>query len=463
MYKVIHVPVVKDEWETPVKYINHSVWEIMMYTTNSPNNHILNTLLVKLFVFLFGSKEQLIIRLPNLLSFIIYGIAIFRINKTVLTEDSVFFLPVSLFFVANPYLLDFFGLCRGYGMSCALATFSISYLICGYNSSKPKPVWIAYGISILASYANFTLLIFWLAVSFMFWFYFFKQSKWQLRKIIRPTLIIGIITLLYLALIASPVIKMNSTDEFRFWTSRGFYWDTIYPLIEYSRSGSHMVLKKSHLIAILIFLIIIANCMYVFKKFKKSKYNLSGLSQPAFVTTAVLLITVFINIAQCKILHTPNLHGRTALFFYPLFITVFASFLGTIPAVKARIAQHIIAAGLAFTCIFHIADGYKLNWVRDNWFDVNTFDVINYLNDESQKKPVSLKTSWLFYHSFDYYRYIGKIPRIDLKDYDESVDMNSDADYYYVPAEDYKKLGLKYEVVYKPDPERWLLKRKLNN
>jgi len=71
LYKVVHIPILKDEWETPVKYIDHSVWEIMMYTSNSPNNHILNTLLVKLFVFLFGSKEQLILRLPNLLSFIL--------------------------------------------------------------------------------------------------------------------------------------------------------------------------------------------------------------------------------------------------------------------------------------------------------------------------------------------------------------------------------------------------------
>lgn len=460
LYKVIHIPILKDEWETPVKYIDQSVWEIMMYTTNSPNNHILNTLLVKLFVFLFGTKEQLILRLPNLLSFIIYGIAIYRINKIVLTENSVFFLPASIFFVSNPYLLDFFGLCRGYGISCALATLSISYLIYGYYNSKSKSVWIAYGISILASYANFTLLVFWLTVSFMVWFYSFKQSKRQFRQIIQPTLIIGIITILYVALIANPIIKMYSTNEFRFWTSKGFYWDTIYPLIEYSRSGSHMILGKSHLIAILVFLIIIVNCIYVFKQFKKSNYNISDLNQPAFVTTAVLLITAFVNIAQCKILNTPNLHGRTALFFYPLFITAFASFLGIIPAVKARIAQFIIASSLAFIGIFHIADGYKLNWVRDNWFDVNTFGVINYLNDQCQKKPVSLKTSWLFYHSFDYYRYIDKIPWIDLKDYDESIDLNTNADYYYILAEDYKKLESQYEVVYKPDPERWLLRKK---
>jgi hypothetical protein len=430
-----------------------------MYTSNTPNNHILNTLFVKLFVYIFGSKEQLILRLPNLLFFIVYATAIYRINKIVLTEDSFFFLPATLFFVANPYLLDFFGLCRGYGISCALATLSLSFLLSGYYHSKERSVWIAYGISILASYANFTLLVFWLAITFMTVFYFFNQSKWQLRQIIKPTLIIGIVAILYWGVIATPIMKMRSTDEFRFWTSNGFYRDTIYPLIEYSRSGL-MILKNSHFYAILIFIIILINCTYVILRLKNSHYNLSILKQPVFVTTAVLLLTAFVNIAQSNIMNTPNLHGRTALFFYPLFIAVFTSFLGLIDIVKRKFLVYTIASTLTLACVVHFAGSFKLNWVRDNYFDVNTFDVVNYLNDQYPKKPVSLKTSWLFYHSFDYYRQINKYPWIDLKDYDESIDPNTDAVFYYVLAEDYEKLKSNFDVVYKPDPARWLLKRK---
>ena len=132
LYKAVHIPILKDEWETPVKYINHSVWDIMMYTSNSPNNHILNTLLVKLFVFVFGSRDQLILRLPNILSFLIYGCAVFRINRVVLKEDSYFFIPASLFFMVNTYLLDFFGLCRGYGLSSSLALLSVSFMVSAY-------------------------------------------------------------------------------------------------------------------------------------------------------------------------------------------------------------------------------------------------------------------------------------------------------------------------------------------
>ena len=321
---------------------------------------------------------------------------------------------------------------------------------------------MAFGISTLASYANFTLIIFWVAMGLMVWFYFFRQAKWRFRSVIQPTLMMGTVALLYLALIAVPIYKMNSTNEFRFWSSKGFYQDTIYPLIEYSRTDSPLLPGNSHLIALFVFLVIAGNVIYWFIRLKNSGYSTRMISHPVFVTTSVLVLTAFINIAQCKILHTPNLHGRTALFFYPLFITVLVPFMGIIPVAKPRLVSMAVGLYFAFAGLFNLANGFRLNWVRDNWFDVNTFDVINYLNDYSAKKPVSLKTSWFFYHSFDYYRYTGKIPWIDLKDYDVSVNLNTDADYYYVFAEDYGKVKSQYEVVYKPDPERWLLKRKVN-
>jgi len=459
VYKAIHLPVTNDEVPAAVHYMNFSVWEIMMFPDHEPNNHILNTLLVKLFVFIFGN-HQIVIRLPNLLSFLVYGIAIFRINKLVLKEDSVFFLPAALFFISNPYLLDFFGLCRGYGISCALATLSVSYLIYGYYYNKDKPVWIAFGLSILASYANFTLLVFWIAASIMAWFYFAVKSGRRFRQIIWPTLIMVIVSLLYFALIATPLKKMHSTNEFQYWSSKGFYRDTIYPFIEYSRDGSHMILDgRSDLVAVLIFLTLAANLVFIFIRFRKSDYKISSLNHPVFVTTFILLVAVFVNIAQCKILHTPNLHGRTALFFYPLFIASFAGFLGMIPASRAKWAQYFFACCFAFICIFHVADRYKLDWVRDWWHDVDTLKVIAYLEEQHPGDKVSLKTTWFCFNSFYYYVYTGKTPWLDIKGYDKSIDINTDAEYYYLFTADRKILEPKFEFI-REYGDRSLLKRR---
>jgi hypothetical protein len=459
LYKAITFPVVNDETPTAIHYSNFSVWEIMMYPDHWPNNHILNTLITKLFIIIFGN-EPVVIRLPNLLSFILYAIAIFRINKMVLNVNSIFFIPAALFFVSNPYLLDFFGLCRGYGMSSAIATMSVSYMISGYMVSKQKHIWISYILSILASYANFTLLVFWSAITLFVLFYYFSKSRKQLRQIFKPTAILGIVTLLYLALIANPIIKMHSTNEFQYWTSKGFYWDTIYPLIQYSRSGSYMILGgMSHLVAVFIFLTIAVNCVYIFIQFKKSNYNIKSLNQPVFVTTMVLLVTAFINIAQCHLLNTPNLHGRTALFFYPLFITVFVSFLALIPVSRARLTQKIIAFCFAFICIYHVADRFRLDWVREWWFDGNTYEVLDYLEKRYSNQTIKLKTSWFFYNSFAYYCYTGKTPWLELFPYDKSIELNTRADYYYIFSDDYKILEPKFKVVLKLTDDRWLLKR----
>ena len=459
LYKALTLPVVNDEVPTAVTYINFNVWQIMMYTDHWPNNHILNTLLVKLFVFLFGN-HQLIIRLPSLLAFLIYAIGIFRINKNILKIDSIFFLPAALFFISNPYMLDYFGLSRGYGMASALATLSVSYLITGFQELKSKHIWIAYFLSILASYASFTLLDFWCGTSLLVVFYFFNASEKQYKKLLRPAGVMFASTLSYLALIANPIIKMHSTNEFQYWTSNGFYRETIYPLIEYSRSGSHLILNPtSHFIAVMIFLTIAVSCVFIFLHFKRSGYVLASLKEPIFVSTVLLLATAGINILQCYILKTPNLHGRTALFFYPLFIIVFVACLGLWPDLKARAVQTILALCFAFICIFHVTDRFRLDWVRDWWHDADTLKVMNYLKTQNEGKTVSLKTTWFCNYSFYYYLYTGKAPWLDLKGYDKEIEPGTSAEYYYLFSADKKLLEPQFELI-ATYGDRVLMKRK---
>jgi len=204
-----------------------------------------------------------------------------------------------------------------------------------------------------------------------------------------------------------------------------------------------------------------ANGIYILVMFRKAGYTISSLKQPVFVATGLLLVTVSVNIIQCHLLKTPNLHGRTALFLYPLFIAVFVCFLGILPTSKWRSAQKMAAIAFAFICIFHMADRYKFSWVKDWWHDANTFEVLAYLKDHNSGKPVSLKTTWFCYNSFYYYVYTGKTPWLALEGYDKNTDINTKADYYYIFSEDTVKLESKFEPVQKFGNDRILLKRKL--
>lgn len=460
LYKVIFVPITHDETNTIWYYSNFNIWKIMMFPDNIPNNHILNTLFAKGFLLLYG-KEQWAARLPNLLSFLLYALAIFRINKAVLKSDSIFFIPAAILFIANPYLLDFFGLCRGYGMSCALCTLSVSYLISGYTTLNKRHIWAALILSILASYANFTLLVFWGATVLMTWFYFFAQYKAKQRLLLKPTILIFIICILYAALIAVPLFKMHSTDEFKYWTSTGFYNETILPLIIHTLYGSHRYLfKHFNLVAFIVIGILIINFAYIIYRFITSQFQINSLFRPVFAATSIILLTAGINILQCWLLNTPNLNGRTALFFYPLFITAFITTIGLFSKIKAGLLKKGFAIGIAFICLFQLSDTMSLKSVKEWWFDANTFKVIDFLKNTNNSQYTSLKTNWLFHPSFYFYKYAGKIPWLDLKDYDKSIELNTDAEYYYVLAEDYNTLESKFDPIIKFDNNCWLLKKK---
>ena len=460
LYKVIFVPITHDETNTIRFYCNYNVWEIMMFPDNIPNNHILNTIFTKLSILLFG-KEQWAARLPNLLSFVLYTLAIFRINKTVFKRDSLLFIPAAILFIANPYLLDFFGLCRGYGMSCALCTLSVSYLISGYSNLNKKHIWIAFALSILASYANFTLLVFWVAMVLMTWFYFFAQYKIKQGLILKPTIIIFIVCVFYSALIVMPLIKMNSTNEFKYWTSTGFYSETILPLIIHSLYGSNWSLfKYFNSVAFIVIAILLINSVYIIYRFVSSKFQIKSIFLPVFAATFIILLTAGINILQCLLIHTPNLNGRTALFFYPLFIIAFVTLIGLFSNLKFDILKKVFAISISVICLFHLSDTMSLKSVREWWFNANTFKVIDYIKSSNDGQNTSLKTNWLFDPSFYFYKYSGKLPWLDLKEYDKSIDTNTNAKYYYVFEEDYSILESKYYPVIKFDDNSWLLKKK---
>jgi hypothetical protein len=318
LFKVFNVPITHDEVATTVHYSNYSYWEIMMYPDPWPNNHILNTVFAKFFISIFGA-EQWVVRLPNVLSFFLFALGAYRIVKNVLSTQSKFFIPAALLLVASPYMLDFFSLCRGYGMSTGLCTLSVAYLITGFKHNARKDIWWSLVLAILASYANFTLLVFWAAITALVWFYFLVRNREEKVSLWKSTLMIIAFSAGYLALIYPPIAKMRSTNQFEYWTSNGFFQETIYPLVQNSKYDSRIFFTTDLLSWFAVGLLLV-NLVFVAWKWKKAQFKLKALTSPIAIATLVLGFTAGINIIQCWVLNTPNLNGRTALFFYPLFV-----------------------------------------------------------------------------------------------------------------------------------------------
>ena len=123
--KAIIVQVTTDEAYTLSILTKVGVWDLVSYKDSYTNNHILHTLLVKLSFAIFG-MDQVAGRLPNILSFLLYFGFVWRYSQRFFSDDLVRFMFIAVM-LGNPYMLEFFALARGYGLSIGLMMASIYF------------------------------------------------------------------------------------------------------------------------------------------------------------------------------------------------------------------------------------------------------------------------------------------------------------------------------------------------
>lgn len=433
-----------------------------MYPDAWPNNHILNTLITKLSINFFG-KTQWAVRLPNLLFFIIYCLGVFRLLRTILGMNSALFLISILFFFANAYLLDFFSLCRGYGISIALVTLSLSYLLTGYIQKKKGHIWLAFFYAILASYANFTALVYWASLTFFCLVYFLLEENARHRLKLLSLMLLT--SMAYLILIFVPIKKMTSTNQFQYWSSNGFYEDTIFSLVEHWRYNVDLPLGLSAKTFSVAIIVLVGLIMFiVFRKLFLSNNRKSTLACPLVLSSLVLMFTALVSILQTWILATPSLNGRTALFFYPLFATFLVSVLSLTSARLRVNVQVVISTIASFIFCLHFYMAYNPNNVREWWYDESTFEVLEAIKDlHPEDEKISLQVNWHFHRSFFFYKDTDQLPWLELLPYNKEIDPDSKAQYYYVMEGDVEQLQGRFKRIKKLGWDRWLLQNEIKD
>jgi len=460
IYKALAIPVTHDEVATMLHYLNFGTWEIMMYPDPLPNNHILNTLLAKYSMAIFG-VEQWSARLPNVLFFLLYTYAAFKICKMLFERETLLFLGGFAIFLFNPFLLDFFSLCRGYGMSNALLLASAMLCLRGFLHQRERALWASLAVAVLSAYANFTALIFWCAVNGMLLFnWLHAYAKEQDRKAFFTKIGIQLgAALAFGALIYPPIRKMQSTNQFIYWQSNSFFQDTIVSLVENTRYGSvvlHIPNTYWALLVTLSFFVAIGYLLYYWHRTSRRTI----FTMPLFVAIALLGLTVLTDILQTVLLKTPNLTTRTALLYYPLFVLLIISALQHFHLLQPRISRAIGGAMIVLS-LWHMSRTVTLDQVREWWYDENTFQVQEKLRRAALGGRVSLQTNWHFHRSFDFYAQNGETPWIELLDYSKEIDTTAQAEFYYIFDSDWAQLQDQYEIIVEYDGgSRLLLRRK---
>lgn len=204
------IPAYHDEINTFFLYIQTGDFQ-PFYSKADTNNHVLNTLLAHLFFLLFGD-HIFILRLPNVLSYAVYLIFVWKIGN----KFSSRWLKISWFatMISSLYMLSFFSLARGYGISMAMLVTGIYYLLEYSKTQATKSILLGVFASSVGVWAYMGLMIPGLVAGFLFGV-LFLQHQIISRNLKHATFVVaGVIILFaipfYYAITYSVFIKAHS-------------------------------------------------------------------------------------------------------------------------------------------------------------------------------------------------------------------------------------------------------------
>lgn len=358
------------------------------------NHHWLNTHLSAISSHFFGAKE-FALRLPNILSFGIFWFFLFRIGKTFL-KSSATRLALLLILCGNPFILDFFSLCRGYGLSIAFVTASLFYVFriaALRNDSKPIHYFYGFIFAVLALSANLnTLNYFLIALALMVFSLLIFKPKNRII-LLAVLLLLGGITL-YFSL--DQLFFLRDKDELYFGTNN--LHTTIDLLIcssFYSRTG---FAYGEFLRYLLYGLMLLAGFLLVRKKL--------------FFTPGAFAFTILIGIFAALItehLIFDSLYpvNRASIYLYPV---ILLAFLMNIEPVKFRAVQIlIILCSVSFILVNIPFYNFKttMTWSEDQDLKAAMLSI----RDDIRDKSIHIaECTWLYEPVINYYRLEYEVP-----------------------------------------------------
>lgn len=221
-----------DECWTYMHYVSQRRWFLPYYDCMSANDHWLNTWLMIGSEKVFGN-QPLALRLPNVLAYLLYLTATMRIALR--AKGKV--LPLILFAVLNghPYLIDFFSLARGYGLSMGFMAMAVEQAMRFIEDGRDD---LRLMCSLLFAAAgvlsNFVLLTFFIALVIAFLVFvsapLLRSIKENVRTVFIRVFIIIVVAAPLLIAAVPHMLKMQKAGALFHGTTR-LWQDCIYELV----------------------------------------------------------------------------------------------------------------------------------------------------------------------------------------------------------------------------------------
>lgn len=373
-----------DESFTTLHFFPQGEGDILFYrhpfTSVITNNHILNTLLMKLSESLFGLSEWAL-RLPNILALIIYlffGALLCRR----LPVPWMRFFSFSLL-VANPYLIDFFGVARGYGLSIGMMMGSCYYLLSSNKTPEGKLLFGFHLFGILSVMSNFALLNFYIAaLGCLYFLPFWQEKPWPVSFLKNWKLHVWntLALLIMSALLYAPFKVILENNTVSFGGKEGFFSNTVRSVVARSLYESPASETAITILGLLACLMVLGSFVLVGWKTIKRQTEFFKKYRELVVINTICWLIPLMTIVQHYLFGQDYLAERFAIFLYPLFalnLIYLNQWLWDWSKVTSTVFSALVFGIFMFNTVRNLNDEFYLNWK----YDKDTKAVMELLQD----------------------------------------------------------------------------------
>jgi uncharacterized membrane protein len=391
-----------------------------MRTFYDAGNHVLNTLLAKLSVSLFGVSE-LALRLPSLLGGLLYFAGLLLVSRRLFGQGGWFLLAIALGSL-NPFLLDYLSAARGYGLALALWIWALYLLLRSAHAPPPRNLALAGALMGLSVTANLVYVVpcTALAVSFLLiltaadWRSFgalsaFKQMTWR-----------AAIQFLPAACIAVPIlwVPLQAAGREHFFYGAPTSKEAIYTLAEGSLfhdptflnvnvAIDHFFHKAPYWFVLAGLLILLATTAFDVLAWLRARTR----SEPALgrnLIAGTLIGSVVLLVVLRKGFGVFYHTGRTGLYFAPLLSLACLCVLARVDG--SNVFRRVLVAIGVFPLLVLLVQfslQFNTSYYVDVRFDAGTKRIVERLNQmrlSRSEQRLRVGVTPFFLNSFNFYR-----------------------------------------------------------
>lgn len=372
-------------------------------------NHVLHTLLTKLFRGQWGTSE-LSLRISSLIGALVYLTAIERLTHRLIGGFLGFLTAGAL--ALNPLVLDFLVASRGYGLGLGLWMWALasamSWAVEGLRTGALVRAGILSGLAIAA---NLTLIVPTVALGFVLMLMALRRGVRNALSTVEnylvPATVIGFLVL---------VVPLQKAEASHFYMGEKTLRRSVISLVGSGIKVHHrwpgpdpdvtVSFIADFLIPLFAILLAIGLALAAGKIIRTPQWpwRLAPFSLVAgtFLASALLLIAVHL------IKGVPYPLGRSGLYLIPVF--TLALILACKAAVDAgwrrlQVPAVLLAAVLTLHYAGQIEPRYFINWA----FDASTPRLLRVMQEDVSRnlpgRQVKIGIHWMFEHTVDYYRF----------------------------------------------------------